>query len=90
MATAIVMNIIKQIKKLSSEEKEELQSALVPVLPKLRLKATEEDFRKALTTAGLLASPAANARAKTARRRPFKPVAVRGQPVSETLIEERR
>jgi hypothetical protein len=90
MATDTVMHIVKQIKKLSPADKEKLRSALGPVLPHVRPKATEEDFRKALVAAGLLSSPSANARAKAGRRRPFTPVPVRGKPVSETLIEERR
>lgn len=90
MATDTVTHIVKQIKKLSPAEKEKLRSALEPVLPHARPPATETDFRKALTVAGLLSSPSAQARTQAARRRPFKPVPVRGKPVSETLIEERR
>ena len=90
MATATVTSIVKQVKKLSATEKEELRTALAPVLPQTQPQATEADFRKALLAAGLLSSPSVDARAKAARRRPFKPVVVRGKPVSETLIEERR
>ena len=90
MATAAVTNIIKQIKKLSPAEQQELQAALPTILPLARPQATEEDFRRALTAAGLLSSPSLEARARAARRRSFKPVPVRGKAVSETLIEERR
>jgi hypothetical protein len=41
MATATVINIMKQIRKLSPSEKEELQNALGSVLRELRPKATE-------------------------------------------------
>ena len=90
MATDTVTHIVKQIKKLSPADKEKLRNTLGSVLPRVRPKATEEDFRKALAAAGLLSSPSAKARDKAARRRPFTPVPVRGKPVSETLIEERR
>jgi hypothetical protein len=90
MATAAVTNIVKQIKKLSPAEQQELRTALGTLLPLARLQATEEDFRRALIAAGLLSSPAPEARARAVRRRPFKPVPVCGKPVSETLIEERR
>jgi len=90
MATATVTNIIKQIKKLSPADQQELQAALPTILPLARPQATEEDFRHALTAAGLLSSPSPAARAKAARRGAFKPVPVRGKPVSATLIEERR
>ena len=57
MATATVTNIVKQIKKLSLMEKEELRSTLEPIFPQARPKATEEHFGKALRVAGLLSSP---------------------------------
>lgn len=90
MAIDTVTHIVQQINKLSPADKEKLRRALGSVLPHIRPKATEDDFRKALVAAGLLSSPSATARAKAARRRPFTPVPVRGKPVSETLIEERR
>ena len=88
MATAAVTNIVKQIKKLSPSERQELRTILEALLapaPSL----TEEEFHRRLAAQGRLSvsSPAARARAA---RRPFKPVPVRGKPVSETLIEERR
>jgi hypothetical protein len=90
MATAVVIHIVKQIKNLSPTEQQELQRALEKVLPSTPTQATEEDFRRALVAAGLLSSPSPEARAKSSRRRSFKPVPVRGRPISETLIEERR
>ena len=90
MATATVTNIIKQIKKLSPAEQRELQAALPTILPLAPPQATEADFRRALTAAGLLSSPSPEARARAARRRAFKPVPVRGKAVSETLSEDRR
>ncbi|MGE0820490.1 MAG: hypothetical protein AB7G75_33495 [Candidatus Binatia bacterium] len=90
MTTATVTSIIQQIKKLSPAEKEELRRALGAILPQARSEATEENFREALRAAGLLSSPTPDMRMRATRRRPFKPVPVRGKPVSETLIEERR
>ena len=90
MATAAVTNILEQIKKLSPADQQELQAALPTILPLARSHATEADFRRALTAAGLLSSPAPEARARAARRRSFKPVPVRGKAVSATLSEDRR
>ena len=90
MPTAAMTTIVKQIKKLSLPEQQELQQTLAKLLPSTHSEATERDFRRALIAAGLLSSPASAARAKAARRRPFKPVPVRGKPVSTTLVEERR
>ena len=90
MATAAVTNILKQIKKLSPADQQELQAALPTILPLARSHATEADFRHALTVAGLLSSPSPGARARAARRHSFKHVPVRGKPVSATLSEDRR
>ena len=90
MATAVVNRIIKQIQQLSPAEQKQLRTALAALFPAPRPQATEEEFRQVLRAAGLLSSPAADVRAKTARRGVFKTVPVRGKPVSETLIDERR
>jgi hypothetical protein len=90
MATAVVNRIIKQIQQLSPAEQKQLRTALAALFPAPRPQATEEEFRQALRAAGLLSSPAVEVRAQIARRRAFKPVPVRGKPVSETLIDERR
>jgi hypothetical protein len=88
MATSAVTNIIKQIKKLSPSEQQELRavldSLLAPVSP-----LTEEEFHQRLAAEGRLSIPLPEARSRAARRS-FKPVPVRGKPVSETIIEERR
>jgi hypothetical protein len=88
MATAAVTNIVKQIKKLSPSERQELRTILDALLvptPSL----TEEEFHRRLAAQGRLSVPSPEARSRAARR-PFKPVPVRGKPVSETIIEERR
>lgn len=88
MTTAAVSNIVKQIKKLSRNEQQELRTVLdsfFPPAPSL----TEEKFHQRLAAQGRLSVPSPEARAR-ATRRPFKPVSVRGKLVSETIIEERR
>ena len=88
MATAAVSNIVKQIKKLSPSEQQELRAVLSSLLspaPSL----TEEEFHQRLAAEGWLSVPRPEARSRAARRS-FKPVPVSGKPVSETIIEERR
>jgi hypothetical protein len=88
MATAAVGNIVKQIKKLSPSEQQELRTALdFLFLPAPSL--TEEKFHQRLAAEGRLSVPSPEARSR-ATRHLFKPVLVRGKPVSETIIEERR
>jgi uncharacterized protein len=88
MATAAVSNIVKQIKKLSQSEQQELRAALDSLFSSAT-SLTEEKFHQRLVAEGRLSIPPPEARAR-ATRRPFKPVPVRGKPISETIIEERR
>jgi hypothetical protein len=86
MATATVTNIIKQIKKLSLSEQQELRAVLDSLLAPA---PSEEDFHQRLAAEGRLSIPSSEARSGAVRRS-FKPVLVKGKPVSETIIEERR
>ena len=88
MATAAVSNIVKQIKKLSQSEQQELRAVLDSLFSSAN-SLTEEKLHQRLAAEGRLSVPPPEARARVARR-PFKPVSVRGKPVSETIIEERR
>jgi hypothetical protein len=88
MATAAVMTIVKQIKKLSPAEQRELR-ALLEALLGPTAPITEEEFKRRLAAQGRISVPSPAARAQAARRS-FKPVPVRGKPVSETIIEDRR
>ena len=88
MATMAVTQILKQIQELSPSEQQELRTALGALLaasPSL----TEEELHRRLAAQGRLSVPSPAARSRAAHR-PFKPVPVRGKPVSETIIEERR
>lgn len=88
MATTAVTTIVKQIKKLSPSEQQELRTVLDSLLaPASSL--SEEEFHQRLAAEGRLSVPSPEARSRAVRRS-FKPVPVKGKPVSETLIEERR
>ena len=88
MATAAVTNIVKQIQQLSFDEQRELRVVLDSLFtPASSL--TEEEFHQRLAAEGRLSVPSSEARARAARY-PFIPVPVQGQPVSETILEERR
>ena len=88
MATAAVTKIIEQIKKLSPNERQELRAVLDSLLAPAP-SPTEEEFHQRLVAEGRLSIPPPEARSRAARRS-FKPVPVRGKPVSETIVEERR
>jgi hypothetical protein len=88
MATATVTNIVKQIKKLSPTEQRELRTVLDSLLAPVP-SLTEEEFHQRLAAEGRLSVPSPEARSRAVRRS-FKPVPIRGKPVSETIIEEHR
>jgi hypothetical protein len=86
MGTMSLEQVLAEAKRLSQEEQRQLRDTLDRWLQHDR---PEDRLEEALTEAGLL-------RARrpwvgdTAPHPSFTPIAVRGQPVSETLIEERR
>jgi hypothetical protein len=88
MATSAVTSIVNRIKKLSPGEQQELRAALESLFPSAP-SLTEEEFHRRLAAEGRLSIPLPEARSRAARR-PFKPVTVKGKPISETIIEERR
>ena len=88
MATATVTQIVKQIQKLSPNEQQELRTALGVLLTPTP-SFTEEELHRQLAAQGRLSVPLPESRSRRVRRS-FKPVPVRGKPVSETIIEERR
>ncbi len=88
MPTAVVTSLVKKIQQLSPREQQELRTALGTFLsPTPAL--TEEDLHRRLAAQGRLSVPSPAARSRSAPRS-FKPVPVRGHPVSETIMEERR
>ncbi len=78
--------VLAEVKMLSQEEQQQLRDTLDRWLSRDRPENRLEDV---LAEAGLLRARRPQG-GDTAPRPSFTPVAVRGQPVSETLIEERR
>ena len=78
--------VLAEVQRLSRQEQEQLRDTLERWLRHDRLADRLEDD---LVEAGLLRVRRAQG-AETAALPSFTPVAVRGQPVSETLMEERR
>ena len=86
MGTIRLEQVLAEVKLLSPEEQQQLRDTLDRWL---RHDRPEDRLEEALAEAGLLRArhPLGE---ETAPPAAFTPVAVRGQPVSETLIEERR
>jgi hypothetical protein len=86
MGTIRLEQVLAEVKLLSQEEQQQLRDTLDRWL---RHDRPEDRLEEVLAEAGLLRArhPLGE---ETAPPTAFTPVTVRGQPVSETLIEERR
>jgi hypothetical protein len=90
--SADVERVLNEIKALTPEEQRQVRAALDTIMPVTpRPEMTEEEFELMLVQKGILGG----------RRRPltpeeikafrsYRPVEVKGKPVSETIIEDRR
>ena len=85
---------IEMARRLSSSERLELRQELDQMIltsdeKDSRVEHTEADFRKRLLESGLISED--HLSQKTAEREPtYVPVPVKGKPVSQTIIEDRR
>ena len=86
MGTIRLEQVLAEVKLLSPEEQQQLRDTLDRWLRRDR---PEDRLEDDLVEAGLLRARHPQGE-ETAPRTAFTPVTVRGQPVSETLIEERR
>ena len=86
MGTVSLEQVFAEVKLLSREEQQQLRDTLDQWLRHAR---PEDRLEDVLLEAGLLRAQRPRGE-NTAPPTAFTPVAVRGQPVSETLIEERR
>ena len=86
MGTRSLEHVLAEVKRLSREEQQQLRDTLDRWL---RHDRPEDRLEDALAEAGLLRARRSRGE-DTAPLTAFTPVLVRGQPVSKTLIEERR
>lgn len=86
MGTRTLERVLTEVKMLSQEEQQQLRDTLDRWLQHDR---PEDRLEHVLVEAGLLRTRRPQA-GDTTPSTSFAPVAVRGRPVSETLIEERR
>lgn len=86
MGTMSLEQVLAEVRRLSQAEQRQLRDTLDRWL---RHDRPEDRLEEVLAEAGLLRARRPQ-EGDTAPPTAFTPVAVRGQPVSETLIEERR
>ena len=87
MKRVTLHQVLKQVKMLTPDEQRELREILDFVLASHDNEVTEELFERMMVEKGIMTVPPPNS---PVRSENWKPVEVKGKPVSEILIEERR
>jgi len=87
--SANLNRVLEEIRGLTPEELQQVRAALDKEATATKPKITEEEFQQHLLAKGIITSiPKRRLTAEEFRKR--KPIEVKGKPVSETIIEERR
>jgi len=89
MVSHNVSRIFQDAQSLSDAEREELRQLLAERTVRQTDQSPQSLFRQAMVKRGLL-SPEPPKGIPAEELRAWKPISVRGKPVSETIIEERR
>jgi len=88
MAKATLDKLMEGVKALTPDEQQVLRGHLDALLGTMPVRPTEKELERKLFEAGLLSEIKPKAAADVYRK--FKPIPVKGKPVSETIVEERR
>jgi hypothetical protein len=78
--------IIEEISQLPPDEQRQLQEQLHSIIPSPTADELEDAFKRELAAKGIISLLDANAEAFYA----YKPITVKGKPLSEMIIEDRR
>ncbi len=87
--SANVEKVLAEIGALPPDEQRQVQARLAEILPVSAPAMTEEEFEQSLLADGVISSIPSR-RLDSAEYHRRKPIEVKGKPVSETIIEERR
>ncbi len=89
MPKTTLHRMLNEVKSLTPDEQRQLREAIDRLLSAVSAPPTEEEFEQELVEAGILDEipplPAGD-RPNT----DWKPIEIRGKPLSETIVEERR
>ncbi|MGB9180427.1 MAG: hypothetical protein WCB68_14440 [Pyrinomonadaceae bacterium] len=87
--SASLEKVLNEVKTLSPDDLRRLREEVDRMLEPPRAQMTEDEFEQMLLAKGIISSiPSRDLDPEEFRRR--QPIEVKGKPVSETLIEERR
>ena len=89
MAKTGLSRMLDELKRLTPDEQKQLREAIDRSLSVTSLPPSEDEFERELVESGILDEVpprSANARA----RQNWRPMDIKGKPLSDTIIEERR
>jgi hypothetical protein len=91
MVSANVTRLVEQVKTLSLEEREQFFQLIDPQPPQRSKLSKEEQVEQLLLERGVISSIRPKlTQADIDRFNAWKPIPIKGKPLSETIIEERR
>lgn len=82
--------VLETVKSLTPEEKDKVRKALDDVLPTEKPKISREEYEKYLLAKGVISHIPTRTGKRPEELKDFKPIEVEGEPISETIIRERR
>jgi hypothetical protein len=89
MAKTALSRMLEEVKQLTPDEQRLLRDAIDRLLPAPVAPPTEEQFERELVDAGILEElPSSPGARQPMRKR--RPIDIKGKPLSETLVEDRR
>ena len=89
MAITTLSRVLDEVKRLTPDEQRQLREAIDQLLSPPAAPPTEEQFERELVEAGILDGvPRPPGASEPIRKR--KPIDVKGKPLSETIVEDRR
>jgi hypothetical protein len=89
MSTSNLEQVLNKVKALSPDEQQQLLNALNSILQNAPAQMTEDEFEQRMAKRGVISG----VKPPITDFEPYKqrkPIEVKGQPISETIIEERR
>jgi hypothetical protein len=89
MATTALDRMIDQLKRLTPHEQKELRAAIDRLLGAASELPTEEQFERELVGSGILDGIPSPPQAGNPSQE-WRPIELKGKPLSETIVEERR
>ena len=89
MEQATLEKVLEEVKSLTPEEQAKVREVIDEILPSKKNPPSREEYEKYLLAKGVI-SHIPTRQPPSPERMAFKPIEVEGEPISETIIRERR